>query len=121
MDGRLRPADGLRHATQTGVFGKPPAGGFSTPLFPKAVSVRACDGYAFGRAPAYGVFDPAARENACAASCPDAETKLFVLPAGVDDVAQAKQARRRGPYSQLLAQFQKSRGKAGGLRLSRRV
>ena len=81
------------------------AGGFSTPLFPRTVCVRACDGYAFGRAPAYGGYDPAARETACAASCPDAETKLFLLPAGVDDVAQAKEARVGESYAQLLAQF----------------
>ena len=81
------------------------AGGFSTPLFPRTICVRACDGYAFGRAPAYGGYDPAAREHACEASCPDAETKLFVLPAGVDDVAQAKEARVNGSYAQLLAQF----------------
>jgi Protein of unknown function (DUF2865) len=81
------------------------AGGFSTPLFPRTVCVRACDGYAFGRAPAYGGYDPAAREHACSASCPDAETKLFVLPAGVDDVAQAKEARVNESYGQLLAQF----------------
>jgi Protein of unknown function (DUF2865) len=81
------------------------AGGFSTPLFPRTVCVRACDGYAFGRAAAFGGYDAASRETACAASCPDAETKLFVLPAGVDDVAQAKEARVGHSYAQLLAQF----------------
>ena len=104
LDRRLRPSDGLRHAPQGRLFDST-CRGFSTPLFPRTVCVRACDGYAFGRAPAYGGYDPAARETACAASCPDAETKLFVLPAGVDDVVQSKEARVGGSYAQLLAQF----------------
>ncbi|MFY9656118.1 MAG: DUF2865 domain-containing protein [Methylocystis sp.] len=87
------------------------AGGFSTPLFPRTVCVRACDGYAFGRAAAFGGYDAGSRETACAASCPDAETKLFVLPAGVDDVAQAKEARVGESYAQLLAQFRNRENK----------
>ena len=83
-----------------------PAGApFSTPMFPRTVCVRACDGYAFGRSAAYGGYDPSSREAACTAACPDAETKLFVLPSGVEDVVQAKEARIGESYAQLLAKF----------------
>jgi hypothetical protein len=83
----------------------PSGTGFSTPLFPRTICVRACDGYSFGRAAAYGGYDASTREAACTAACPDAETKLFVLAPGVDDVAQAKDARLGGSYAQLLAKF----------------
>ncbi len=83
----------------------PPGTAFSTPLFTRTICVRACDGYAFGRVAAYAGFNPASREAACNAACPDAETKLFVLAPGVDDVAQAKEARFHEAYAQLLAKF----------------
>jgi hypothetical protein len=83
----------------------PQGANFSTPLYQRTVCVRACDGYAFGRAAAYGYFDPSSREAACNAACPDADTKLFLLPAGVEDVAQAKQVRVGESYAQLLAKF----------------
>jgi hypothetical protein len=86
----------------------PPGSNFSTPLYQRTVCVRACDGYAFGRAAAYGYFDPSSREAACNAACPDAETKLFVMSAGVEDVAQAKEARIAESYAQLLAKFKNS-------------
>ncbi|HTO78240.1 MAG TPA: DUF2865 domain-containing protein [Methylocystis sp.] len=89
----------------------PPGGAFSTPLFPRTVCVRACDGYAFGREAAYGGFDPVSREAACTAACPDAETKLFVLPAGVEDVVQARAVRVSESYPQLLAKFKNRENK----------
>ncbi len=83
-----------------------PAGSaFSTPFYQRTICVRACDGYSFGRAAAYGGFNAASRETACNAACPDAETKLFVLPPGVEDVALAKDARLNETYAQLLAKF----------------
>ena len=85
--------------------GLPPGAAFSTPLFTRTICVRACDGYSFGRAAAYAGFNPASREAACNAACPDAETKLFVLAPGVDDVDKAKEALRGESYAQLLAKF----------------
>lgn len=89
----------------------PPGSGFSTPLFVRTICVRACDGYSFGRAAAYAGYNPASREAVCNAACPDAETKLFVLAPGVDDVDKAKEARHGEFYAQLLAKFKEQDGK----------
>ncbi|ARN80936.1 DUF2865 domain-containing protein [Methylocystis bryophila] len=83
----------------------PPGAAFSTPLFTRTICVRACDGYSFGRAAAYAGYNAASREAVCNAACPDAETKLFVLPPGVEDVDKAKEAHRGESYAQLLAKF----------------
>lgn len=69
----------------------------------RTVCVRACDGYFFQFTSAERRFDVAARESACSAACPDAETKLFVMPSGGEDVAQASDARHGELYSQYVA------------------
>ena len=83
----------------------PSGAGLSTPLFQRTVCVRACDGHAFGASAAYGGYDASSREAACNAACPDAETKLFVLAPGVEDVGKATIARGGESYPQYLAKF----------------
>lgn len=62
----------------------------------QAVCVRLCDGFHFpvGNTPASGEL--AARESMCTALCPGAPVRLYVLPAGTDDISQAYSPRRGG-------------------------
>jgi len=62
----------------------------------QAVCVRLCDGFFFpaGNTPAAGEL--ASRESMCNALCPGAPTRLYLLPAGAEDISQAYSPRRGG-------------------------
>jgi len=79
----------------------------------RTVCVRSCDGYFFQFSTAQRGFDVAARESACGAACPDAETKLFVMPSGGEDIAQASEARHGELYSEYLARLKGDAAKPG--------
>jgi hypothetical protein len=71
----------------------------------RTVCVRACDGFYFSFSPAEHSYDTATREAACKTACPDAETKLFVMSAGSEEISQAKEARQGELYAQYLARI----------------
>ena len=60
-----------------------------------------CDGYHFPVGNAPGSGGVAAHEAVCSATCPGAPTRLFVLPAGTDDISKAYSAREGRSYSSL--------------------
>jgi hypothetical protein len=55
----------------------------------RSVCVRSCDG-TFFPAPNPSSERGAARQPSCASVCPDTETKLFTIPPGSDNIADAK-------------------------------
>lgn len=67
----------------------------------RSVCVRLCDGYHFpvGDAPSSG--NVAAHESICSATCPGAPTRLYVIPAGTDDIGRAVSVRDGRAYHAL--------------------
>lgn len=83
-----------RHHTAEAEPLAPVAGG-------RAVCVRACDGFFF---PAVTVSSRRGSRASCSSVCPDAEAKLFVIPEGSENIADAK-AEDGQLYTQFMAQL----------------
>ncbi len=67
----------------------------------RAVCVRLCDGYHFPVANAASNGGVAAQESLCNATCPGAPTRVYMIPAGTDDIGRAYSVRGGRPYSAL--------------------
>jgi len=66
----------------------------------RSVCVRLCDGYFFPIGPIAGEGELRDHEAACSGLCPDAQTELFIEPAGSDRIEDAV-ARNGARYSSL--------------------
>jgi len=77
------------------------------------VCVRSCDGFFFPAPLNASSGRGATRQSVCASVCPDAEAKLFTMPPGSDNIADAK-AEDGELYTQLLAKLaaQEARSKS---------
>ncbi|HXY58931.1 MAG TPA: DUF2865 domain-containing protein [Methylocystis sp.] len=67
----------------------------------RAVCVRACDGFFF---PAVNVPGRHGSQASCSSVCPDAEAKLFIIPEGSENIADAK-AEDGQLYTQFVAKL----------------
>ena len=67
----------------------------------QSVCVRLCDGYAFPLAAPYKGAKIETQEAACAATCPGAETALYLGASSADGIATATAARDGRSYSSL--------------------
>jgi len=67
----------------------------------RAVCVRACDGFFF---PAVNVSGRHGSQASCSSVCPDAEAKLFIIPEGSENIADAK-AEDGQLYTQYVAKL----------------
>jgi hypothetical protein len=74
--------------------------------------VRTCDGYFFPVAALNHNSEISSHQASCDALCPEAETKLFVMPAGSGNIDEAAAARGGELYSQLVARIKASDTKA---------
>ncbi|MFD0937647.1 DUF2865 domain-containing protein, partial [Methylobacterium trifolii] len=66
----------------------------------QTLCVRMCDGYAFPVGRLDSLKDLPVHQTACATSCPGAETALFTLAPGEEDVTQARSLAGK-PYGSL--------------------
>lgn len=71
-----------------------------------AVCVRTCDGYFFPAGNFVGKADIARQESTCRSLCPNAETKLYVMPHDSDKIDEATSARDGRLYSEIAAKTQ---------------
>jgi len=78
----------------------------------RSVCVRTCDGYFFPVAALNHNSEISSHQASCDALCPEAETKLFVMPAGSGNIDEAAAARGGELYSQLVARIKASDTKA---------
>ncbi len=78
----------------------------------RTVCVRTCDGYFFPVANLKHNSDISSHQAACDTLCPQAETKLFVMPAGSENMDEAVAAGGGELYSQLVAKINASGDKA---------
>lgn len=69
----------------------------------RSLCVRACDGYFFPVGNFSSASQMKAHQATCGKLCPGAETKLYVLPAGSDNIDEAKAAQGGGLYADLKA------------------
>jgi len=74
----------------------------------RSVCVRTCDGYFFPVAALNHNSEISSHQASCDALCPEAETKLFVMPAGSGNIDEAAAARGGELYSQLVARIKAS-------------
>ncbi len=77
----------------------------------RSVCVRTCDGYFFPAAALNRNSEISSHQASCDTLCPEAETKLFVMPAGSENIDQAAAARGGELYGQLLAKIRASDAK----------
>jgi hypothetical protein len=70
----------------------------------RGVCVRLCDGYFFPMGDVHGPLSVASQEASCSRMCPGAATRLYVLPAGTDQIEQAS-TKDGQLYSTLPAAF----------------
>jgi len=75
----------------------------------RSVCVRTCDGYFFPVAALNHNSEISSHQASCDALCPEAETKLFVMPAGSGNIDEAAGGEL---YSQLVARIKASDTKA---------
>lgn len=73
----------------------------STPIAGRSVCVRLCDGYHFPIGANPGASDIAGQEAVCASACPDSPTRLYLVPAGSEDISDAYSARGAKSYAAL--------------------
>ena len=78
----------------------------------RSVCVRTCDGYFFPVAALNHNSEISSHQASCDALCPEAESKLFVMPAGSGNIDEAAAARGGELYSQLVARIKASDTKA---------
>jgi hypothetical protein len=71
----------------------------------RTMCVRLCDGYAFPVGVYHGKGDDAAHQATCQASCPDAQTALYVLPRDSDEIGTAINVATGQNYSKLPDAF----------------
>lgn len=79
-----------------------------TALGRRSVCVRTCDGYFFPVAALNRNSQISSHQASCDTLCPEAETKLFVMPAGSENIDEAAAARGNELYSQLVARIKAS-------------
>ncbi len=79
-----------------------------TVLGRRSVCVRTCDGYFFPAPALRRNSEFSSRQASCDTLCPEAETKLFVMPAGSENIDEAAAARGGELYSQLAARIKTS-------------
>jgi hypothetical protein len=77
----------------------------------RSVCVRTCDGYFFPVAALNHNSEISSHQASCDTLCPEAETKLFVMPAGSENIDEAAAARGGELYSQLVARIKASDAK----------
>ena len=77
----------------------------------RSVCVRTCDGYFFPVAALNHNSEISSHQASCDTLCPEAETKLFVMPAGSENIDEAAAARGGELYSQLMARIKASDAK----------
>jgi hypothetical protein len=77
----------------------------------RSVCVRTCDGYFFPVAALNHNSEIPAHQASCNTLCPEAETKLFVMPASSENIDDAAEARGGELYSQLMARIKASDAK----------
>jgi hypothetical protein len=82
-----------------------------TSLGRRSVCVRTCDGYFFPVAAFNHNSEIASHQASCNTLCPEAETKLFVMPAGSENIDEATEAHGGQLYSQLVAKIKASDAK----------
>ena len=70
----------------------------------RSVCVRLCDGFFFPVGPVGGNASLASHEADCAGLCPDAQTALYIEPAGSDKIEEATSI-RGAPYTALPVAF----------------
>lgn len=85
-----------------------PAPAQTAALGRRSVCVRACDGYFFPVAALNRNSEISSHQASCDTLCPEAETKLFVMPAGSENIDEAAAARGGELYSQLMARIKAS-------------
>jgi hypothetical protein len=88
-----------------------PAPAQSIALGRRSVCVRTCDGYFFPVAALNHNSEIPSHQASCDTLCPEAETKLFVMPAGSENIDEATAARGGELYSQLVARIKASDAK----------
>ena len=76
-----------------------------------AVCVRTCDGYFFPAGNFVGKADIPRQESTCHSLCPNAETKLYVMPHDSDKIDEATSARDGRLYSDVAAKTQPEQDK----------
>lgn len=74
----------------------------------RSVCVRLCDGYFFPIGPVRNKSDLAGHEALCAGLCPGAPARLYVAPAGNDNIEDAVSTKDGKPYSALPVAFRHS-------------
>jgi len=85
-----------------------PAPAQTVALGRRSVCVRTCDGYFFPVAALNHNSEISSHQASCDTLCPEAETKLFVMPAGSGNIDEATAARGGELYSQLVARIKAS-------------
>ena len=70
-----------------------------------SVCVRLCDGFTFPLGAYRGESDRASHEATCHSECPGAQTALFLLSPGSEQITDAVNARTGKPYSSLPDAF----------------
>ena len=88
-----------------------PAPAQTVALGRRSVCVRTCDGYFFPVAALNHNSQITSHQASCDTLCPEAETKLFVMPAGSENIDEAAAARGGELYSQLVARIKASDAK----------
>ncbi len=71
----------------------------------RTVCVRACDGYFFPAGNLTRNTEIGSQQAACDTACPEAETKLFIMRAGSDNIDEAVAARDGEAYSRFIAKL----------------
>ncbi|MGA8172108.1 MAG: DUF2865 domain-containing protein [Methylocystis sp.] len=82
-----------------------------TTLGRRSLCVRTCDGYFFPVAALGHNSQIPSHQATCDTLCPEAETKLFIMPAGSENIDEAAEARGGELYSQLVARIKSSDAK----------
>jgi len=86
-------------------YADPAAQALPQGLARRTVCVRSCDGYFFPVANLTSPSQIRPHQATCAKLCPGAETALYILPAGSDNMDEARAARGGSLYSQLKARI----------------
>ena len=71
----------------------------------RSVCVRLCDGFFFPVGDVTSNADVEAQENTCTSLCPGAPARLYLMPAGSDNIDEAVSVREKRPYSALPVAF----------------
>ncbi len=81
----------------------------AAPLPRRSVCVRDCDGYFFPVGNLDHKSEITTHQAICASLCPQAETRLFVIPKGSENIEEAREARGGRLYSRFMAKLKASR------------